>query len=291
MNAITPTIVDITRDNFQAEVIERSSQRLVVVDFWAEWCGPCRVLGPLLEKLTTDPDFSGKFTLAKVDTEAAPEVASAFQIQSIPAVFAVRDGGVVDAFVGALPELEVRRWLKSLLPSRAAELAAEGKALAGSDPKSAEAKYRASLKLEPDSPVVKAGLAHVLLHQGKVDETREILKALEGRGYLEPEAEAVKADLALHEQAATTGGVGASRAAVAASPGDPTAKLKLAEALAGSGPVGYTEALEIALDLVETQRKPLSEEARQVMLNVFQLLPADSELANEYRRKLFAAMY
>ena len=291
MNAITPNIVDITKDNFQAEVLDRSSERLVVVDFWAEWCGPCKVLGPVLEKLTKDPAFAGKFILAKVDTETAPEVASAFRIESIPAVFAVRDGEVVDAFVGALPELEIRNWLKSLLPSKAEELATEAKALSGSDPNAAEAKYRESLKLEADSPSVKAGLAHVLLHQGKVDETREILKALEARGYLEPEAEAVKADLSLHEQAATTGGVGASRAAVAANHGDPEAKLKLAEALAGSGPVGYTEALEIALDLVETQRKPLSDEAQKVMLNVFQLLPADSEVANEYRKKLFTALY
>lgn len=289
MNAITPNVVEINRDNFQAEVLDRSNERLVVVDFWAEWCAPCRVLGPLLEKLAGE--FAGKIVLAKVDSEAVPEIASAFGVRSIPAVFGVRNGQVVDAFVGALPELEVRAWLKKLLPSRAEELATEAKALAGSDPKTAEARYRESLKLEANAPLVKAGLAHVLLHQGKVDETREILSALEARGYLEPEAEAVKADLALHDQAATTGGVGACRAAIAANPEDPSARLKLAEALAASGPVGYPEALTITLDLVETQRKPLSEEARQVMLNIFQLLPADSELANEYRRKLFTALY
>ena len=289
MNAIIPNVVDITRDNFQAEVLERSNERLVVVDFWAEWCAPCRVLGPLLEKLAGE--HAGKVVLAKVDSETAPEVASAFGVRSIPAVFGVRDGQVVDSFVGALPEMEVRAWLKRLLPSRAEELAIEAKALASSDPKAAEARYRESLKLAPDAPLVKAGLAHVLLHQGKVEETRELLKGLEGRGYLEPEAEAVKADLALHEQASTSGGVGTCRAAVAANPDDASARLKLAEALAASGPVGYSEALTIALDLVETQRKPLSEEARQVMLNVFQLLPSDSELSNEYRRKLFTALY
>src|SRR5262249_12557388 len=138
-------------------------------------------------------------------------------------------------------------------------------------------------------PVVQTGLARALLHQRRLDEARSLLRGLESRGFLEPEAEALKAELDLQTQAKGAGGVEAARAALAARPHDPDLRLKRAEALAAAGV--YEEALEIALALVEEHREAAGEAARQLMVNVFQLLPPDSELANEYRRRLSAALY
>src|SRR5438309_1424790 len=119
----TSPVFEVTSDNFVRDVIERSRETPVVVDFWATWCQPCKVLTPLLEKLARDSN--GEFVLAKAETEALPEVAAEFGVRSIPAVYALRDGRVVDAFVGALPESSVRAWLKGVLPTPAERLVAE----------------------------------------------------------------------------------------------------------------------------------------------------------------------
>lgn len=289
MSANTPNVIDVTMDGFERDVMEASRTRPVVVDFWATWCGPCRTLGPILEKLAHE--FDGKFLLAKVNTETDPELASAFGVRSIPAVYAIRDAKMVDGFVGALPESSIREWLGTLLPTPAQELVLEGRELEATDPAQAETRFRAALELEPNDVSARTCLARAVLRQGKTEEAHALIAALEARGYLEPEAEAVKAELALREQASDTGGIDAARAALAANPTDPALRLKLAEALASAGPAGYEEALELALAIVEEHRKEVSDEARRVMLNIFQLLPADSELTAEYRRRLSAALY
>lgn len=280
-------IIDVTAETFAEAVLERSFERPVVVDFWAEWCGPCKTLGPVLERLAAE--YAGKFVLARAETEALPDIAQRFGVRSIPAVYGVRDGQVFDAFVGALPESSIRAWLDRLMPTPAEEALAEARRLEPTDPSAAEARYRGALGLAPTDPAAKTGLARVLLHLGRPDEARGLIAALEARGYLEPEAEAVKAELSVRAQAASTGGVAAARAALAAAPGDPALRLKLAEALAAEG--GYAEALAEALDLVEGHRKALGDQPRLLMLNVFQLLPPDSDLTAEYRRKLSAALY
>jgi putative thioredoxin len=275
-------IVETTTATFEQDVIERSRAVLVLVDFWAEWCGPCRILGPTLEKLARE--YGGQFVLVKADTERLPGIANAFGIRSIPAVFAFKDGRVVDSFVGALPEAALRVWIDRLLPTPTERLVAEAKALEAKDSRRAEAKYREALALAPDDPAATAGLARVVLAQGGVEEAQALLERLEQRGYLEPEAEKLKAELLLRSQARQAGGVAKARAAVAAQPKDLTLRLKLAEALAAEGQ--HREALEILLELVERDRKGVGEEARKAMLAIFQVLPDDSELADEYRRRL-----
>lgn len=280
-------IVEATEVNFEAEVLERSLSAPVVVDFWAEWCGPCRMLGPVLEALAQE--YAGKFFLAKVNTESAPSLAAEFGVRSIPAVFAVRDGQIIDSFIGALPEPRIRAWIDRLLPTPADVAVAEARALEPSDPAGAEAKYRSAVALAPDLVPAKIGLARVLLSLDRVGEATALMQELERRGFLEPEGEKLKAELALRSHASQSGGVAAARVALEARPDDPERKLALAEALAAKGV--YDEGLELCLEVVERDRRHAGEAARKTMLNIFQLLPPDSELAAEYRRRLAAALF
>jgi putative thioredoxin len=283
---LSPHILDATSESFAVDVIERSRTVPVVVDFWAEWCGPCKMLGPVLEKLARE--YDGKFTLVKVDVDRASDVAGSFGVRSIPAVFGVRDGQVLDAFAGVQPENTIRQWIDRLLPNPAETLTMQAQALEATDPQAAEAKYAEALAIIPDHPEAQLGLARLALAAGRVEEAAGVIAALERRGFLEPEGEKLKAELILRSQAENSGGVDAARAALAAEPKDLNRKFALAEALAASG--GYEEALALCLDLVERDRKGVGEKARQTMLAVFQLLPPDSELVIDFRRQLSLAL-
>jgi putative thioredoxin len=283
-NMTSAYVIEVTLQNFERDVIERSRTVPVVMDFWASWCGPCLRLGPLLEKLATD--YDGKFVLAKVDTEREPGLASQFGIRSIPAVFGVRDGKAVDGFVGLQPESVIRTWLDRLLPSPAEQIAAHAQELEATDPKAAEARYNSALAFDPDFPAARVGLARIAIEEGRLEDAQAQIVSLERRGYLEPEAEKVKATLTLRLQALQAGApLEDARAALAANPDDLTLKLQLAEALAAAGQ--YSDALALCLELVERNRKgPIGEQARQTMLAIFQILPPDSELVTEMQRQL-----
>jgi putative thioredoxin len=285
-SATSPYVIESTTETFQEDVIDRSRAVPVVVDFWAQWCGPCRVLGPILEKLAVE--YSGKFILAKVDTERNPELAAQFGVRSIPVVFGIRGGKLVDAFIGAQPENTIRAWLDRLLPTPAESLAAEAGQLEATDPKAAEEKYSAALALDPDLTGAQTGLARIALDQGRLEDAAARIAALERRGFLETDAEKIKAELTLRLQARDAGGLAAARAAAAANPHDLNLKFQLAEALAASGQ--HADALALCLELVERDRKGVGERARQTMLAIFQLLPPNSELVAEYQRQLSMAL-
>ncbi|MFO0867632.1 MAG: tetratricopeptide repeat protein [Pirellulales bacterium] len=278
----THWVIETTAESFSHDVFERSRSTLVVVDFWAEWCQPCRLLGPQLEALAAE--FAGRFTLVKAETEKVPAAAAEFQVQGIPAVYAVVDGNVVDFFVGALPPGQLREWLQRQLV--VADVA-RAQSLEASDPAVAEALYR---ELEPKLPnvwEVPIGLARVLAAQHRDDEARAILERLARRGFLEPAAEQVRATIELRSQA--TPGIEVCQAAVAADPNNLPKQLELGEALAAAG--RYAEALEVFLRIVPRDRSGAGEKARQFMVDIFRVLPGDSELTREYRRKLSTALY
>jgi putative thioredoxin len=157
--------VDVTDATFETDVIERSKQVPVVVDLWAEWCGPCKTLGPILEKVIDDT--GGEVVLAKVDIDANPQVAQAFRVQSIPAVFALRNGEVVDQFIGAVPEPQVRQFVDGLSPQPTETdlLAAAGD----------EASLRKALDLQPDHVGAVVGLAQLLAERGESEEALALL--------------------------------------------------------------------------------------------------------------------
>lgn len=158
-------MTDVTDATFQRDVLDRSQEVPVVVDLWAEWCGPCRTLGPILERVVAET--GGQVALAKVDIDSNPQVAAAFQVQSIPAVFAISGGAVVDSFIGALPEPSVREFVAKLAPAEtdADRLAARGD----------ETSLRAALELEHDHPRAVVALAELLAERGEGEEALALL--------------------------------------------------------------------------------------------------------------------
>jgi putative thioredoxin len=279
-------VIEATAQNFERDVIEKSRSVPVVVDFWATWCGPCRLLSPVLEKLAQE--YGGKFVLAKVDTDHEPGLALQFGVRSIPVVYGIRNGQAIDAFVGVQPEDVIRAWLDRLLPTRAETLVAEARQLELSDIHAAEAKYDEALSLSPGLLEAETGLARIALEMGRLDEASSRIARLERTGFLESESEKIKAQLTLRLQAREAGSVEAARGALAGSPDDPQLKFQLAEALAASGQ--YDDALGLCLELVERDRKGIGEKARQTMVAMFQLLPSSSELVAEYQRRLSLAL-
>ncbi len=285
-SATSSYVIEPTAQTFEQDVIERSRTVPVVVDFWATWCAPCTLLSPVLEKLAAE--YAGKFILAKVDTERNQELALQFGIRSIPLVFGFRDGKIADAFVGVQPEAMIRDWLDRLLPTPAESIAALAGQLEATDVRAAEEKYNTALTLDPDLTAAHTALARIALEQGRLEDAAARIASLERRGFLEPDAEKLKAELTLRLQAQNAGGVETARAAAAANPSDVNVKFQLAEALAASGQ--YADALAICLELVERDRRGVGEKARQTMIAIFQLLPTDSDLTAEYQRQLSMAL-
>jgi len=281
-------VVNLTEATFQQVVLEGSQNTLVVLDFWAPWCNPCRQLAPILEKLAEE--YAGKFILAKINTDEEPQIAAAFGIQSIPLVVAFKDGQPIDQFQGIMPETEIRQWVDRLLPSPADQLLQAGRQLEETDPKAAESKYREAQLLAPEMEELRIRLAKVLLAQGRLEECRTLIEELESRGFLEPEAERLKSELEVRESAAESGGVEEARLAAENAPDDLSLQIRYADALAVASQ--HRKALEILLSLVQKDRSgETGRDAKANMVKIFDMLGPASELTSEYRRKLATALY
>ena len=165
-------VLDVTDATFERDVVERSNQVPVVVDLWAEWCGPCRTLGPILEKVVGETE--GRVELVKIDVDANPRASATFQVQSIPAVYALRDGKVVDGFIGAVPERAVRDFVERLSPP---ETEADRLAHAGD-----ETSLRAALELQSDHPEAVPALAELLARRGEGEEALALLERVPESG-------------------------------------------------------------------------------------------------------------
>ena len=283
-------IIETSNDTFEADVIQKSMDRPVVVDFWAPWCQPCKVLMPLLDKLANE--YAGRFVLVKVNVDECQPIAQAFGVQSIPFVVSMSQGQPVSQFVGpqsSQPEEELRQWLDTFLPSPADELLNEALGLEESDPAEAEKKLRAALELSPDRDDIRIAHGRLLIAVGNELECREIITKLEARGFLEPEAERLKGQLELLDSAQESGGAQDARAALAANPDDLSLHVKLAEALAADRK--YEEACELCLGVIQKDRDGVGASAKEVMVRVLDMAGPQSEFAGTWRRRLATAFY
>lgn len=275
-------VIDTKDDNFQNDVFERSKDCLVVVDFWAEWCAPCRALAPVLVALAEE--MQGKFILVKANTDDVQQVAGQFGVSSIPAVFAVLGGEVIDSFQGALPEPAIREWLEACFSQ--SDLM-HAKQLTESEPEEAEKQLRKLIDSQPKNSQPTIALLELLADQGRDDEARELLENLQERGFLEPEAERILSRLDIKSKSSES--IEDTVARAEAEPDNYALQFELAEALAANDQ--HQECCEVCLQLVAKDRQNYGEEARKLMLKVFQVLPEDSELTREYRRKLSLTLY
>ncbi|HEY1190464.1 MAG TPA: tetratricopeptide repeat protein [Gemmata sp.] len=278
-------VVEGTMENFQRVVIEGSRERPVVVDFWAEWCRPCRTLAPLLEKLAAEMD--GGFLLVKVNTDEHPDLAQAFQVEGIPAVFAVRDGQVVNHFTGLLPEGELRAFLDALGgPAGPNEPTALDRAteLERTDPGAAGEAYRAMLAAAPHDPAARVGLARVVLAQpGREAEARALLTGVEF-GDFAAEAHRLTAVLGLRDVPHTDADLAAARTAAT-----PDGRIACARVLAARG--DYTGAMDLLLAVADDDRQLGRTTVRELMVKVFEVIGPRSPQADEYRRRLQNLLY
>lgn len=272
------SVMDVSQADFPATVLEESRRRPVVVDFWAAWCGPCRVLGPTLERLAAEG--GGAWLLAKVDVDENPALAQRYGVQGIPTVIAFRDGEAINRFTGAVPESQIRSFLDSIVPDELdLETAAAERAFDRGDLESAEQGFRSVLARDPAHLEAGVGLVTLLLDRDDPIAAREILERL-------PKSDEVRRLEAVARMWASPGDLAALEASAAV--GNVADRLALSRALASHGE--YARAMQILVDIVG-ERGDHSEDARRTLLDLFEILGAEHRLVAEYRRKLASALF
>ena len=282
-------IKDSGLETFAADVLDVSMEVPVIVDFWAPWCGPCKQLGPMLARLVSEAN--GAVRLVKVNIDENPEIAQQLRIQSIPTVYAFKQGQPVDGFMGAIPESQLRQFIEGLagpLPPGAAEeepdlLGAAAEALTKHDLSRAAQLFGQVLQEDPGNPKAVAGLARCYLESGDIDRARKTLKLVRPDGASDEDYRAAEAELSLKERAAAAGNAEQLNARVAANPADLEARFDLALVLDGKG--GREAAIDQLLEIIRRDRKWNEDAARKHLLTLFDAMgPADPRTLAGRRR-------
>ena len=279
-------LMEIEDGNFESEVLQ--SDTPVLVDFWAPWCGPCKVLKPILEKLAAE--YDGRFRLAKINSDENQEIAAAFSVRSIPDVMAFRDGQPVSHFLGAQPESQVRAFIESILPkpseieqARAAALRAAGD-LAG-----ATGALQAALELDPANDPARLDLAELYLECARPDEAEGLLEQVRPNVDWDARVEALRAAVSFARTRASGANEGTLKTRLNKDPADHAARFELSELHAGAH--RYREALDELIEIVRRDKDWNNGAARKQVLNIFNLAENDSALVSEYRKKFASALY
>ncbi len=277
---------DVTAANFKQIVLDAPKNVPVLVDFWATWCGPCRVLKPILEKLADE--YQGRFILAKVETDANPELAADFGIRGVPTVKAFLNGQLVDEFSGALPESQVRAFIDALIPSPGEELRQQAEAAyASGDAAKALQLLGEASRLDPNNEKIRIDAAAILVDQGNTGEAGRLLASLSPTTAQEPRVQELLARIEFAEKAKDLPDEQTLAARISADANDLDARLKLANLYISQG--RYEPALEQLLEIVRRDRGFQDDIGRRTMISVFNLL-GGGELVSKYRRLLASAL-
>ncbi len=281
-------VFDATTDTFEAEVLQKSMQTPVLVDFWAPWCGPCKTLGPVLEKLASE--FNGAFELAKVDVDQEQQVAAAFQIRSVPTVFLVKGGQIVDGFPGAVPEGQLREFLKQHGIEPAAAANDEPEVVEGPplDPYAEVLARRQAVAAEPDKPELQLDLALALLRTGAAAEAETLLDGLPVNLSTDERAVRARARLQFIALLKDAPPPPVLEAAVAANPDDLHARhlLGVHQLMSGQAEAG----LEQLLEMLRRDRTYQDGLPRKALIDAFRVVE-DEALVGQYRRRMSSLLF
>ncbi len=296
---VTPpsaSVVDVDSTNFEQIVLQGSKERVVVVDFWAEWCGPCKTLGPLLEDVVTA--LGPGIVLAKVDVDKNQDLAQAFRVQSIPAVKVVKDGQLVDEFTGAVPREQLEERLRRHVPdapvSPAEEMAdlvdAAHLQLEMGDVSSAERLYDEALREDAENGAAILGLARLrLLQNADEDTVRELVGRIEEGTSEWEQGKALLTHLEFRGHCESAGGTGACAALLQSNPDDSEAQYLVGCCAAVQG--DYDTALRHWFAIIETDRNFRDGAAKDAMVSVFHLLGRKHPSVGEYPQRLYRTLY
>ena len=296
-NGAAPPIKDTSTKDFMADVMDASAEVPVIVDFWAPWCGPCKQLTPALEKAVTAA--RGAVRMVKVNIDENQDLAAQLHIQSIPTVFAFKNGKPVDGFQGALPESQIKTWVERLIETHGGApasspideaLDAASAALQAGDVGGASALFGQVLAREPENAKAIAGLAKCYLENGDLERARSLIDGVSGEMTDDADVAAARSSLELAETAAGAAGhTGDARARLSANANDHQARFDLALALYGGG---QTEgAIDELVEITRRDRGWNDEAARHQLLKIFEALGPTHELTVGGRRKLSSVLF
>lgn len=283
---------DVTTQSFMADVVEASRDMTVVIDFWAPWCGPCKQLTPVIEKVASE--FKGRIALVKMNIDESPEVAGQLGVKSIPAVFAFKDGRPVDGFMGALPESQIRQFFEKVAGAAAPgiedALAAAAEALAAGDTVAAANTYMAILNEDQRNTAAIGGLTKCYIEHGEFEKAAETLGLAPEDKANDPEILSARAALELAETSQNVSSdLDPLVAAVAANPNDHQARVDLAIAQNAAGQA--EAALETLLESIKLNREANDAAARQQLLTFFEAWGPKDPLTSSGRRRLSSILF
>src|SRR6185312_4728301 len=292
--AAAAAVKDVSTADFMAEVVDASFETPVIVDFWAPWCGPCKQLGPILERVVRGAN--GAVRMVKLNIDDNPEIAQQMRIQSIPAVYAFKDGRPVDGFVGAVPESQIKAFVDRLGGGRGGpspideSLAMAKEAVQAGDLAGAGGIYAQILQHEPEHPEAIGGLAKALIARGDLDKARQALDQAPKEIANHADITAARSALDLAEQARKAmGSAGKLRARIEQNPDDHDARLELATALFGSG--DRETAIDELLTLFKRDREWNEQAARKQLVKFFEAMGPTDPLTVASRRRLSSLMF